>query len=276
MNQSRSLQEQKRSGTWQDRPAVNSTVRSGSRFKEVLYSLLDFLYPRRCVGCGQEGIWFCAECQGKIVTIQTPTCFFCQAISEDGKTCPTCRAHYTLTGVVVFGYHEGILKDAVHALKYDFIKELADPLGGLLASTLVRLTLFAHNLRSMGVEHPERSHRRVEGPIIVPIPLHRKRLAQRGFNQSELIAHEIARRLGFSVNKNLVRVRNVTPQVELSGNARRKNMTGVFAWRGQGLAGKTVLLVDDVATTGTTLDEAAKTLRSVGARQVWGVVVSKG
>ncbi len=233
-----------------------SGVHSGS-WQESLYSLLDFLYPRRCVGCGQESIWLCADCQGKIVKIQTPTCFFCQAVSKDGKTCPACRAHHALTGVIVFGYHEGVLKDAIHALKYDFITELADPLGGLLASALY--AKFANSQVR-----------------IAPIPLSKARLAQRGFNQSELLAHAIARRLGLAVNTSLVRVKNATPQVELPGQARRNNMAGAFAWRGGSLKGKNILLVDDVATTGTTLNEAAKALRSAGAKIVWAAVVAKG
>jgi competence protein ComFC len=191
------------------------------------------------------------------VKIQTPTCFFCQTISEDGKTCSRCRAHSSLTGVVVFGYHDGVLKDAVHAVKYDFITELAEPLGVLLA-----LSLYA----KFGNSQVQ----------IVPIPLHRRRLAQRGFNQSELMARAVAERLMVPVATDLVRTKNTTPQVELSGKARRENMNGVFSWKGQPLMGKTVLIVDDVATTGTTLNEAARVLRGAGARQVWGAVVAKG
>jgi len=158
---------------------------------------------------------------------------------------------------MVFGYHEGVLKDSVHALKYDYIRELAEPLGSLLASSL----------------YASFSKKQVE---IVPIPLSRARLAQRGFNQSEELARAVARRLGVPVNTSLVRVKNVVPQVDLSGPARRKNMSGVFSWKGESLSGKNILLIDDVATTGTTLDEAAKVLRQAGARQVWGVVVAKG
>lgn len=199
----------------------------------------------------------CATCQEQITRIQTPTCFFCQSISEGGKTCPTCRRKYHLTGVVVFGYHEGILRDAVKALKYDYITELAEPLGSFLASTLY--ASFANS--------------QVQ---IVPIPLHRARLAERGFNQSELLARAVGRRLGLTVRSGLVRRKNTIPQVELSGAARRKNMSGVFKWRGGDLRGQTILLIDDVGTTGTTLDEAARVLREAGARQVWGSVVAKG
>lgn len=233
------------------------SIRSDSRFGAFLYSLLDLLYPRRCVGCGKEGIWLCVACQEQIRRVQTPTCFFCQRVSGRGKTCSRCRPRHALTGVVVYGYHEGVLKDGVHSLKYDLIQELAEPLGSLLA-----LSLYAQFANSQ-----------VE---IVPIPLHRARLVERGFNQSELLARVIAKRLGLVVNKGLVRIKNVLPQVELSGPARRKNMTGAFAWRGASLKGRTVLLIDDVATTGTTLNEAARVLRDAGARQVWGAVVAKG
>jgi ComF family protein len=149
------------------------------------------------------------------------------------------------------------LQEAIKALKYDFIGELADPLGSLLALRL----------------HAFWAKKQVE---IVSIPLHRRRLAERGFNQSELLAHSIARRLGLPVNTGLMRLKNNPPQVELSSAARRKNMAGVFAWRGDSLKGQTVLLVDDVATTGTTLDEAARVLRKAGARIIWGAVVAKG
>lgn len=220
--------------------------------------LLDLIFPRRCVGCGKDRVWLCADCQGKIVVIKTPACPECQRITKHGEYCPTHRKGKAASGVLVAAhYGEGPVKEAVHALKYDGIKELVEPLGSILAQAVF--------------------DRLPRGDLVViPVPLHRRRLGARGFNQSGLLAKSAGMRLRLPLLTGLFRVKNTTPQVDLSGDARRKNLVGAFVWEGSDLSGKTVLLVDDVTTTGTTLNEAAKPLKAAGARSVWGLVLAKG
>jgi ComF family protein len=220
--------------------------------------LLDLIFPRRCVGCGKDRVWLCADCQEKIVVIKTPSCPECQRITKNGEYCRTHRRGKVITGILVAAhYKEGPMKEAIHNFKYDGIKELAEPLGSVLAKSVFD-RLPKGNL------------------VIVPIPLHGRRLGARGFNQSELLAKSAAARLKLPAAFDLVRIVNTPAQVELSGEARKQNLTDAFAWKGRGLRGKTVLLVDDVTTTGTTLNEAAKPLKAAGARFVWGLVLAKG
>jgi len=113
--------------------------------------------------------------------------------------------------------------------------------------------------------------------VIVPVPLHSRKQRVRGFNQAEFLARSVSKKLDIPGGLALKRHINTRSQVELSGRERRKNLEKAFFCQDQGLvAKKTVILIDDVSTTGTTLEECAKVLRTAGARQVWGLVVARG
>ena len=144
---------------------------------------------------------------------------------------------------------EGPVRDAIHALKYRGVKTAAETLGRLMS------------------EHLEANP--VPADVLVPVPLHPRRLRSRGYNQSALLAHEMGRRLNLPVWEDLlVRVKNPPPQVEAqSGEERRNNVSGNFECRSDA-AGFTTLLIDDVATTGSTLSECAYVLKESGASTV--------
>lgn len=229
--------------------------------------ILDLLFPKYCLGCGREGFWICPSCQKKIVFIQKPTCPLCNRLTSRGQFCPRCRPHSYLTGLLVAAYYkEGPLKEAIHTFKYEGVFDLAKDLGQLL---IARLSL----------KTPQGWHK--EGTLIIPVPLPKKRQAQRGFNQAEFLARQLAMvnsKWLLLINRLIRHKATKKTQVELSGKARRENVQGVFSWRGEPdeLKGKTILLVDDIYTTGATLQECAKVLRQqAGARQVWGVVLAK-
>jgi ComF family protein len=144
------------------------------------------------------------------------------------------------------GEYDGALREVVHALKYHGRRSLARPLGALMRD------------RGQGV---------LEGAeLAVPVPLHHSRLRQRGFNQ----ARDLARQIGLPVVLALRRVRPTEDQVTLPAGQRLSNVHGAFAAtrRARHVAGRIVLLVDDVATTGATLDACARTLSEAGAREV--------
>lgn len=144
----------------------------------------------------------------------------------------------------------------MHRFKYQGWRHLAEPLALLLAERVVVEGLAASE--------------------IVPVPLHPGRLRQRGFNQAELLERQLRRRLGLARPPGeLVRIRSTPPQVGRDRRHRLENVRGAFTWRGADLGGRPVLVVDDVATTGATLDACASALRSGGAGSVIGITVAR-
>ena len=149
-----------------------------------------------------------------------------------------------------YGAYEGTLRELIHLFKYDGIAPLAKPLGDLMAAALP-------------------THLRFD--VIVPMPLHWLRHWRRGFNQSELLAKEVSRRLGIPVVKAVRRKRSTSTQTGLSPHQRRLNVAGAFAqrrWPEAKIKGSSILLVDDVLTTGATVSACAAALKKAGARQV--------
>jgi competence protein ComFC len=145
----------------------------------------------------------------------------------------------------------------VHQLKYKNLRALAAPLAGLMAQYLEKYPL--------------------PGVVLVPVPLHTKRLRERGYNQSALLARELSRRRGLPlVEECLVRIENSLPQARAAGIAeRRANVAGAFQCRDRRFAGKEIILVDDVATTGATLDACAAALLAAGAARIWGFTLTR-
>lgn len=178
----------------------------------------------------------------------------CGALSESGRTCANCRRKTSLDGLVVVAYFDrGPIREMVHALKYQNTKEIADILGQLGIYGLDRIY-----------------HKKFNDLVVVPVPLHPKRLAKRGYNQVEILI----RGMNMPVNSVLKRVKDTISQTGLSRIKRQENVSGAFICTQQ-VEGE-ILLVDDVATTGATLDECARVLKSAGARRVYGLVVARG
>jgi len=172
--------------------------------------------------------------------------------------CGLCRrSPPTLDGIRSVAHHEGVLRDIIHRFKYRNLRALAEPLGELLASYVL--------------EHP------LPADVLVPVPLHPARLADRGYNQSALLARELGRRLDLPVVENsLLRVRHTRQQVGLNAEERRRNVTGAFACCDDRLAGRRVLLIDDVYTTGATLNACGEALMAAGVASAWGLTLAHG
>lgn len=222
---------------------------------------LDLLFPKCCAGCGSEGSFCCPACRGRLAA-RAPACPVCGKRNLSGVLCASCSDKAALRGFLApFSYRDPLIRELIHTYKYDRARELS----AFFASELVGFfNLYAIRLP--------------RSAILVPVPLHRRRERERGFNQASLLALELGARLGLLVKPLLKRARRTRPQVEMADHAaRRKNMAGAFRVSDhEAAAGASVVLVDDVATSGATLSEAARVLREAGAYTVWAIVIAKG
>ena len=222
------------------------------------------VYPPHCVVCTRptqedEDRYLCRDCIGRIEFVGEPTCRKCGhelgPHTRDGRRCINCRnTPLRFDRAVAAAHHTGAARDLVLALKFAAQHQNVYPLSKLLAARLG------------DTDVPERAQ------LVVPVPLHRSRQRSRGFNQSELLAKELAARLSLPVStKVLRRVVNTPPQSRgMSLASRRANVKGAFAaTRPRELQGKSVLLVDDVLTTGATTSECAGVLKRAGAKKVY-------
>jgi len=238
-----------------------------SSFKNFLK---DLLFPPFCIGCHREGTYLCEDCFSLIEIIENQYCPFCYPpkIVPDGKTCSTCRKSKYLTGLYFStSYQNPLVKKMIWLYKYHFIKELSQPLTSLI------ITHF--QILSKKPEFYDEKKKREF--ILIPIPLSKKQLKARGFNQTEEIARRISQLLKISLLTNVfVKVKETQPQTKLKGKERKNNIKGAFFVKNSNLIKeRKVLLVDDVFTTGATMEEAAKILKKAGAKEVWGITIAR-
>lgn len=233
--------------------------------------ILDTLFPITCLSCGKNGEWICDKCLAKIPLKIDHVCPLCEKkITPDGRICFECRKHSALDGLLTAtSYKNDIIPGAVHNYKYRFVEDLHVPLGEILTRAFLDSALTIPDL-------------------IIPVPLHPRRLRYRGFNQAKLLANYLSDNLtpGFSISvaSNLIiRHRYTSPQMKIKNyHQRKKNLEGAFAINKnlsrknrRVLKDKRVLLVDDVATTGATLFECAKVLKKAGAKEVIALVIAR-
>ena len=225
------------------------------RLETISHDLLDFIFPPRCVVCRHVGDWFCAACRQTIDRILPPVCNHCGR-PRFHRDCPYCeKLPLQIDGTRATAFFEGNLRVAIHAFKYDQRRELAKPLGKLLCDYLSA--------------HP------LPADAIIPVPLHAERERARGYNQSTLLAQELGRTQRLPVwADGLTRTRATRPQIELDARQRRENVHDAFAATAQ-VAGKQILLIDDVCTTGATMEACGVALKARGAQSVWGLAVAR-
>ncbi len=206
----------------------------------ILSSAIDLVFPPVCVGCNRVGTLLCKHCISSF-----NLCF-------ETQPPPT-----HLSDLIALGMFEGSLREAVHALKYDKMVALAEVLGALLAN------------RIQEAAWPR--------ALIVPVPLHHRREAMRGFNQSALLGRAIADQLGWPCKDSLLqRTRETASQVDLSFVRRQENVRNAFTVNRPPLSqASNVILVDDVYTTGATINECAATLLDAGVQSVRAVVIGQ-
>jgi len=228
--------------------------------------ILDLLFPKFCLNCAKEGSWLCQDCFSLIDIFKRQYCPFCldPKIVLDVKTCDSCRKSKKLAGLYcAVSYDNFIVKKLINQFKYEpYIKELSKLLAFLIVTHLINL----NNLPDF------------KESILIPVPLHKKKLKQRGFNQAEEIGKELSKNLKIPIfNNALTKIKQTPAQVELKKEQREKNIKGVFnCQKLESIKNKKILLVDDILTTCSTMEECARALKTAGAKEVWGVVVARG
>ena len=216
--------------------------------------LLDIVYPRHCSGCGALGVWLCDKCDGGLDLFGADCCPGC-GIPWAFGICRCEELPDAIERVRSVGPYAGWLSGAVAQVKYHGEWARLDYLAPLLTRAIADL---------------------LPADALVPVPLHASRRKQRGFNQTEKIAVRLSEEIAVPVELALLRSRRTTPQVRLDGEGRQQNVLGAFAISpGHLVAGKRLILVDDVITTGATLGECAQVLRAAGAASVDVVTIAR-
>jgi len=239
--------------------------------RRLISRVLDLIYPRYCLICGENlqdttRFCLCTNCQNKVERINPEeSCPRCGhplgPFAQRQGVCPDCsHRSMVFARAIAAGRYEGVLKELILKFKYRREKVLADPLAQFLIERL-------------------RSEKEMltEIDLVMPVPLHRKKLRERGFNQAELIAERISETFSLPLSaRNLIRRKNILPQVSLSRNQRLSNPKDAFGIKDEGeVKDKRVLIVDDVLTTGATATEIARLLKRAGAKRVYVAVIGR-
>ncbi|QBD81949.1 ComF family protein [Ktedonosporobacter rubrisoli] len=231
------------------------------RTQQIAQHMLDLLFPPTCAACKCGGALLCASCLSRIQPTRPPFCQHCHGRLSAAGLCYACQHHpLRLSGLRSASTYQDPLRACIHELKYNGNIRLAEPLGALLAQAYQ-----AHGLHA---------------DLIVPIPLHHERERQRGYNQANLLAQVCSARLALPLLHTLVsRVQPTKAQTHLSASERQQNVLGAFLYTplpsNFRLEGRKVLLIDDVCTTGATLEACAAPLFAAHAAEVWGLVLAR-
>jgi competence protein ComFC len=248
--------------------------------------ILDFLFPKYCVNCGTEGESVCFLCSGKIIPVVSQICPVCEKLSPGGEYHKNCRKGKSLKGIVCATYfREGPIREMIHNLKYNGVEELVELLAKMMTDTLkdnfkFLNSNFESNSNDLILKHSVINNSfKIQNSdfIICFVPMHISRRAARGYNHAELLARQIGKNLNLKVEDLLIKKTKTRRQAELSGIARRANLSGAFILKSDTcIKNRKIIIVDDVTTTGSTLNECAKVLHLAGAKEVWGLVISRG
>ncbi len=223
-----------------------------SRVRAIYYWLLDLVLPPVCSECARVGHWLCERCALALPLFEGPMCEYCGRPHSPSGICPVCRESPLSVQPIRSAFlFEGAIREALHALKYQGGQQIVETLGEPLRRSWQQSAL--------------------ESDLLIPVPLHPDRERRRGYNQAQLLARALGWRLGLPVaSRLLVRARDTVSQTRLDREARQRNVEGAFVLQARcsELAGMRVTLIDDVATTGATLNACAVVLRAAGVKEV--------
>lgn len=243
-------------------------------------SILDLIYPKRCVGCGAYGAYLCPACFSFINFAERGFCSVCQRGAIGGFTHPACKTPLEIDGIFASVAYAGVVKRLVYQFKYNpYLLDIKHLLVDFFYEGIIQKEPFVSLL--------------TERSVFVPIPLHKNRMQQRGYNQSQVLTEGLVKKMqkewltgeGKSENSitmidSLERLKQTRPQFGLSPQARLENIKGAFALKqdiDKDLKNASVVfLVDDIATTGATFREAGRVLKKAGIDKVYGLAFAHG
>jgi ComF family protein len=228
------------------------------RLHHVLWQALDFVYPPRCPGCGKTGSRFCNDCFDEVKRIGNhPVCPQCGIPQAGIGVCAECqRIQPKFTALRSWGLYEGTLRTAIHNLKYHsdmgISEVLARPLSEMISSLPWQIDL------------------------LTAVPLSRKRTRERGYNQSALLANWVSASTGIPfLPEAIKRTRETISQVGLHADQRRSNVMGAFTANTESVSGKSILVVDDVTTTGATMLACAQAFHAANSGRIYGLTLAR-
>lgn len=235
---------------------------TGNLIKQLYDYLLDLVYPPVCVNCQAKDSWLCPDCWHQIKFLPTTVCRSCGLVilNDHQSICLGCqRLHLQyvdrLRSATLF-IDDNPIQQAIHSLKYHNHRAVATILGKMLIEAYQRYQL--------------------QVDVIVPVPLYSSRIKERGYNHSELLAKELSQTTNLPLNTtNLQRIRFTPAQVTLKAEARRLNVKGAFVCHNASFTGQTILLIDDVCTTGSTLEACALALKEAGGASVVALTLAR-
>lgn len=227
---------------------------------KIYNSCMDWIFPKECAHCKREGNWLCADCLSQCQIIQSPTCPLCNRLSPQGYCCSRCWRTSPLTGARSAWYYHGPTRSYIRHLKYH---------GRLGSSELVvsQMVGLLHTIPQQG-----------NTLILTSVPSPRKTLVNRGYNQSEVLARLVAQAAAVPYLPLLTRTATqARAQVHLTRKDRLANAQAQFCLRPKvpRINNATIIIIDDVLTTGATLMSCAAHLKSAGARAVWGLTIAR-
>lgn len=237
----------------------------GNQLKQIRQNYFkvrsDFLalaLPDYCLGCDQDGCLLCPSCLEKMVCRPVEICPICKAVDESDH----CSGSLLQSLWALARYQDYLIADSIQKIKYEYL------------TGLVQVCWHKY----LDVFWQQAKEAISPDTILIPVPLHRKRLLERGFNQSELVANELSVISGLAMKTDLLsRIIYNEPQVGLNGALRLANVQGIFSVNYKALAeawGREIILIDDVYTTGSTMAECARVLKTAGFRKVSGLVLA--
>jgi len=232
--------------------------------------LLDLFFPKFCLGCKKEGTYLCDDCRGILDIAEFDYCL-CDTkpmrLPPDSKSgrCQRCQDK-KLSGLYsALPYKEKQLtRKLIYQFKYQpYLKDLSKTLASILIEHFV---LSGKNTDEIW-----------DNSVLIPIPLDKNKLKIRGYNQAEELGKELSKVLKIPlVSGNLIKIKPTKSQMELTKAEREKNLSGAFQIKNpEEMSGKKIFLLDDVYTTGSTMQECAKTLREVGLKNIWGIALAR-
>jgi ComF family protein len=231
--------------------------------------ILSLVFPKKCVVCKKHGSYLCSQCFSYLSFDAKSLCLACNNPTFNNLTHPRCKRRYTIDGCFSALSYNKTVQKLIFNFKYKpYLTDLKTVLADLFYESIIQNEQFQQQITKGGW-------------VLVPIPLSSSKLRKRGYNQAEILAKELSKKLDFPVENLLLRTRETKTQVGLTNIQRKLNVKDAFAFNSSviinhsSLKNANIFLVDDVATTGSTLLEAARVLKRGGVDKVFGLTLAR-